>query len=59
MYALYLLPGGGCPWDVSPDGQQLLMIKESGAATTDGGDQLEIVLVLNWFEELTRLVPVD
>ena len=43
-------------WDVAPDGQRLLMIKRSSAATTD--DQLEIIVVQNWFEELKRLVPV-
>ena len=50
--------GGGFsrPWDVSPDGQ-LIMIKQPDAATTEG--QLEIILVQNWFEELNRLVPVD
>ncbi len=44
-------------WDVSPDGRRLLMIRRTGAATSDG--QSEIVLILNWFEELKRLVPVN
>ena len=35
-------------WDVSPDGRRLLMITGSGAATTD--DELEIVLIQNWFQ---------
>jgi len=42
------------PWkqyyDISPDGQQFVMIKEAG--------QAPIHVVLNWFEELKRLVPV-
>jgi serine/threonine protein kinase/Tol biopolymer transport system component len=42
-------------FDVSPDGQRFLMLKpveqEQGATT-------QINVVLNWFEELKRLVPV-
>jgi eukaryotic-like serine/threonine-protein kinase len=41
-------------YDVSPDGQRFLMLKPSeqlGAAPT------QINVVLNWFEELKRLVP--
>ncbi len=44
-------------WDVSSDGRRLLMIRQTGAATSDG--ELEIVLIQNWFEELKRLVPID
>jgi len=40
-------------YDVSPDGQRFLMIKES-----DKG-QAQIKVVLNWFEELKRLVPTN
>ena len=43
-------------YDVSPDGQRFLMIKDSAS-----GDQTStpasIVVVLNWTEELKRLVP--
>ncbi len=46
-------------WDVSPDGQQLLMVRLGSGVTTDADGQPEIILVQNWFEELTRLVPVD
>ncbi len=35
----------------SPDGQRFLMIKEAGPEAT------QINVVLNWFEELKRLVP--
>jgi len=38
-------------YDISPDGQRFLMIKEAGAG------QAQINVVLNWFEELKRLVP--
>jgi len=38
----------------SPDGQRFLMIKE---ADEDEGQQDQINVVQNWFEELKRLVP--
>jgi serine/threonine-protein kinase len=38
-------------YDISPDGQRFLMIKEAGQQVT------QINVVLNWFEELKRLVP--
>jgi Tol biopolymer transport system component len=49
----------GPPWarrnyDISPDGKRFLMIKrEQDLVPT------EIIVVLNWFEELKRLVPTD
>ena len=43
----------GCPnYDVSLDGQQFLMVRRTAAEETTG-----YVVVLNWVEELTRLVP--
>ena len=39
-------------YDVSPDGQRFLMIKETKQATAS-----RINVVLNWLEELKRLVP--
>jgi Tol biopolymer transport system component len=45
----------GRTYDVSPDGQRFLMIKDNAV-----GDQAvtpAIVVVLNWAEELKRLVP--
>ena len=45
-------------YDVSPDGQRFLMIKDNAA-----GDQTStpasMVVVLNWSEELKRLVPTS
>ncbi len=38
-------------YDISPDGQRFLMVKE------DEGQPAQINVVLNWFEELKRLVP--
>jgi serine/threonine-protein kinase len=42
----------GRTYDVSPDGQRLLMIKEAGALPSS---QSGIVVVLNWAEELKHL----
>lgn len=46
---------GGRSYDVSPDGEQFLMIREveSSAATQ------QIIVVQNWFEELDRLAPAE
>ncbi len=46
---------GGFTYDVSNDGQRFLMVQ------TDPDEWIvkELVVVLNWFEELKRLVPTD
>jgi eukaryotic-like serine/threonine-protein kinase len=41
-------------YDVSPDGQRFLMIKDN----TAGDQPASMVVVLNWFEELKARVPV-
>ena len=41
-------------YDVSPDGQSFVMIE-----TEKSGNRKEIHVVLNWFEELRRLVPAQ
>jgi Tol biopolymer transport system component len=43
-------------YDVSPDGQRFLMVKQS---EEQGAVQAQIHVLLNWFEELKRLVPTD
>jgi len=55
----YTTPGApflGRTYDISPDGQRFLMIKESG-----GSDQTAVpsslIVVQHWTEELKRLVP--
>ena len=45
-------------YDVSPNGERFLRIKPPDAATTETASVAEAILVKNWFEELTRLVPV-
>ncbi len=45
--------GGGSnfrSWDIMPDGQRFVAVETAPAPT-------ELVVVLNWFEELKRLVP--
>ena len=49
----YLLGTSVANYDISPDGQRFLMIKE------EEGQQDQINVVLNWFEELKRLVPTE
>ena len=52
----YLLGvAGNQTFDVSPDGQRFLMIREDQTTS----NQAQLVVVQNWFEELQRLVPVD
>jgi len=49
-------PGSGRDYDVTPDGQRFLMVR------VKGGEQAaptQMDVVLNWFEELKRLVPTD
>lgn len=41
---------------VTPDGQRCVMIKEGGKS---GETRQEMVFVINWFEELKRLVPTE
>ena len=44
----------GRTYDLSLDGSRFLMIKQQPTA----GEAAALVVVLNWFEELKRLVPV-
>ena len=53
----YSNAGGGRNYDVSPDDKRFLMIKEGGG---DGVDAtMQVILIVNWFEELKRLVPLE
>ncbi len=45
--------GGFVNYDISPDGQRFLMIKAREGSTG------QINVVLNWTEELKRLVPTE
>ena len=52
------VPGGnpGRTYDISPDGQRFLMIKE-GSGTDQTAVAPQVILVQHWTEELKRLVP--
>jgi len=52
----YSAPGPWRTYDVSPDGQRFLMMKDS-AGTPQSGAGPGFVVVQNWLEELQRLVP--
>ena len=45
---------GGGPYDVSPDGERFMMVLENETPET-----MELVIVLNWDEELKRLVSAN
>ena len=47
----------GRSYDVSTDGQRFLMIKQPSSA--DAAGPAQIVVVLNWIQELKRLVPTN
>ena len=49
---------GGRAYDVSPDGERFLMLKED-ASSQDTSTEPYFIVVQNWFEELRRLVPTE
>jgi len=53
LFAGKHLAGWGQSYDVKGDGQQFLMVKESEEQPAAP----QLIVVLNWFEELKRLVP--
>lgn len=53
----YISVLSGRTYDVSPDGRRFLMIKDARPADPAAVPP-QLVVVLNWFEELKRLVPV-
>jgi serine/threonine-protein kinase len=45
--------GGGRTYDVAPDGRRFLMLKFTGQSQAP-----QLVVVLNWFDELKRVAPI-
>jgi len=45
--------GGSAFYDVTPDGQRFVMVQAQETGST------QIHVILNWFEELKRLVPTE
>jgi serine/threonine-protein kinase len=54
-YATQPATGGTRPYDIAPDGRFLII--RSGQPRASGDTASNLVVVLNWFEELKRLVP--
>ena len=52
------LSRGPREYDIHPDGQRFLMIKQA-PQTEEASARAEIILVQNWSEELKRLVPTN
>jgi hypothetical protein len=52
-YLASTFPLTGVTYDVTRDGQRFVMVKEQ----TISANQINVVV--NWFEELKRLVPLD
>ena len=44
-------------WDIAPDGKRFLVVNPAGVESADEPSQARMIVVLNWFEELRRLVP--
>ncbi len=53
QYVSHSNPPGFQYYDISPDGQRFVMLKEGDLSEAQG----QINVVQNWFEELKRLVP--
>ena len=54
----YLLIPQNRHWDVSPDGERFLLLKEATAPGVDPAPP-QINVVLNWSQDLVRRVPID
>ena len=51
------VPTGPRRFDIAPDGRRFLMTKQ-GEATSEDASPPQINIILNWHEELKRLVPI-
>ena len=55
-WGYHFAPGGAPVYDMSSDGQRFLVL--SGGGDAEAATRAQINIVLNWTEELKRLVPV-
>jgi hypothetical protein len=46
-------------YDISSDGRRFLMVRQAASADGAAASSATLVVVLNWFEELKRLVPTS
>ena len=56
-FAMFAPGAGNLPYDVAPDGRFLVI--RSGQTEAGGDTPSNMIVVLNWTEELKRLVPVN
>ena len=54
----YLTPQSGRCYDVSADGRRFLMIKDASPPSSKTSPPSQLVIVVNWLEELKARVPV-
>ena len=53
---LYRMSGTATAYDIHPDGKRFIMVSEPDAPASDQ-PRHQVNVVLNWFEELKRIVP--
>ena len=46
-------------WDIAPDGTRFLIVNAGDSAATNEPARMQMIVAINWFEELKRLVPTD
>ena len=46
-------------YDVAPEAGRFLVVKEDSTTSPADGAEAQIILVENWFQELTERVPVN
>ena len=55
----YNLSGGGRRYDLAADGERFIMLKPAGMLTTGDAGFERLIVVQNWFQELTERVPIN
>ena len=55
----YLVGPGGRAYDIAPNGQRFLMLREGADGDSQNAPPDRFIIVENWFEELRRRVPTE
>ena len=55
----YVVGFGGRAYDIAPDGQRFLMLKEGAPGDSQATPPNRFIVVQNWFEELRLRVPTE
>ncbi len=55
----YVAPNTGRTYDVAPNGERFLMIKDAASSDKTSGATANMIVVQGWFEELKRRVPTN